>query len=111
MGNKTYTATTANGGKATFAGLEKGTYTLKETVAPNGYNLNTTEYTVTIGDNGTITSAQYDATLKGVKIGDTPVVMPATGGNGTMIFTIVGASLIACAGILFIILKKRAASK
>ena len=37
--------------------------------------------------------------------------MPATGGNGTMIFTIVGASLIACAGILFIILKKRAASK
>ena len=36
--------------------------------------------------------------------------MPATGGNGTMIFTIVGASLIACAGILFIILKKRAAS-
>ena len=110
-GSYTFEATTANGGKATFAGLEKGTYTLKETVAPNGYNLNTTEYTVTIGDNGTISSAQYDATLKGVKIGDTPVVMPATGGNGTMIFTIVGASLIACAGILFIILKKRAASK
>ncbi|WP_405357907.1 SpaA isopeptide-forming pilin-related protein [Ruminococcus sp.] len=110
-GSYTFEATTANGGKATFAGLEKGTYTLKEKVAPNGYNLNTTEYTVTIGDNGTITSAQYDATLKGVKIGDTPVVMPATGGNGTMIFTIVGASLIACAGILFIILKKRAASK
>lgn len=110
-GSDIFTATTANGGKATFAGLEKGTYTLKETVAPNGYNLNTTEYTVTIGDNGTITSAQYDATLKGVKIGDTPVVMPATGGNGTMIFTIVGASLIACAGILFVILKKRAASK
>lgn len=111
-GSYTFEATTANGGKATFAGLEKGTYTLKETVAPNGYNLNTTEYTVTIGDNGAITtSAQYDATLKGVKIGDTPVVMPATGGNGTMIFTIVGASLIACAGILFIILKKRAASK
>ena len=110
-GSYTFEATTANGGKATFAGLEKGTYTLKEKVAPNGYNLNTTEYTVTIGDNGTITSTQYDATLKGVKIGDTPVVMPATGGNGTMLFTIIGASLIACAGILFVILKKRAASK
>lgn len=110
-GSDTFTATTENGGKATFAGLEKGTYKLKETVAPNGYNLNTTEYTVNIGDDGTITSAQYDATLKGVMIGDTPVVMPATGGNGTMIFTIVGASLIACAGILFVILKKRAASK
>lgn len=107
----TFTAETKNGGKATFAGLKKGTYTLKETVAPKGYNLNNTEYTVTIGADGTVTSAQYDATLKGVKIGDTPVVMPATGGNGTMIFTIVGASLIACAGILFVILKKRAASK
>lgn len=105
------TATTENGGKATFTGLEQGTYTLKETVAPKGYNLNTTAYTVTINADGTVTSAQYDNTLKGVKIGDTPVVMPATGGNGTMIFTIVGASLIACAGILFVILKKRAASK
>ena len=107
----TFTAETKDGGKATFAGLKKGTYTLKETVAPKGYNLNNTEYTVTIGADGTVSSAQYNATLKGVKIGDTPVVMPATGGNGTMIFTIVGASLIACAGILFVILKKRAASK
>ena len=111
MGSDTFTAETKNGGKATFAGLKKGTYTLKETVAPKGYNLNNTEYTVTISADGTVTSAQYDATLQGVKIGDTPVVMPATGGQGTMIFTIVGASLIACAGILFIILKKRAASK
>ena len=110
-GTDSFEATTANGGKATFAGLEQGTYTLKETVAPKGYNLNNTEYTVTINADGTVTSAQYDAILKGVKIGDTPVVMPATGGNGTMIFTIVGASLIACAGILFVILKKRAASK
>lgn len=110
-GTDTFTAETKNGGKATFAGLKMGTYTLKETVAPKGYNLNNTAYTVTIGANGTVTSAQYDATLQGVKIGDTPVVMPATGGQGTMIFTIVGASLIACAGILFIILKKRAASK
>ena len=110
-GSDTFTAETKDGGKATFAGLKKGTYTLKETVAPKGYNLNNTEYTVTIGADGSVTSTQYDATLKGVKIGDTPVVMPATGGNGTMIFTIVGASLIACAGILFVILKKRAASK
>ena len=101
------TATTDNGGKATFTGLKAGTYTLKETNPPKGYNLNETEYTVTINANGTVTSAQYDATLKGVKIGDTPVVMPASGGQGTMIFTIVGISLIACAGVLFIVLKKR----
>lgn len=101
------TATTNNDGKATFTGLKAGTYTLKETNPPKGYNLNETEYTVTINANGTVTSAQYDATLKGVKIGDTPVVMPASGGQGTMIFTIVGISLIACAGVLFIVLKKR----
>ena len=107
MGNKTYTATTANGGKATFTGLKKGAYTLVETKAPDGYNLNTTQYTVTIGADGAVTSAQYDATLKGVKIGDTPVVMPATGGPGTMMFTIIGASLIACAGILFIVIMRK----
>ena len=106
-GSDVFTETTANGGKATFTGLKAGEYTLKETVAPNGYNLNNTEYTVTINADGTVTSAQYDATLNGVKIGDTPVVMPATGGQGTMIFTIVGISLIACAGLLFIVLKKR----
>ena len=107
MGNKTYTATTANGGKASFTGLKKGTYTLAETKAPDGYNLNTTQYTVTIGADGAVTSAQYDANLKGVKIGDTPVVMPATGGPGTMMFTIIGASLIACAGILFIVIMRK----
>ena len=106
-GSDVFTETTANGGKATFTGLKAGEYTLKETVAPNGYNLNNTEYTVTINADGTVTSAQYYATLNGVKIGDTPVVMPATGGQGTMIFTIVGISLIACAGLLFIVLKKR----
>ena len=107
MGSKTYTATTANGGKATFTGLKKGTYTLVETNPPKGYNENTTQYTVTIGADGAVTSAQYDATLKGVKIGNTPVVMPATGGPGTMMFTIIGASLIACAGILFIVIMRK----
>ena len=106
-GSDVFSATTANGGKATFTGLKAGTYTLKEIDPPKGYNLNETEYTVTINADGTVTSAQYDATLKGVKIGDTPVVMPASGGQGTMIFTIVGISLIACAGVLFIVLKKR----
>lgn len=105
------TGVTANGGKLTFTGLKKGTYTLKETAAPNGYNLNTTEYTVTIGADGAVTSVAYDQTLKGVKIGDTPVIVPATGGPGTVMFTIIGASLIACAGILFVIVRKKRASK
>ena len=95
--NYSKTSDTVNG-VVTFSGLKAGTYTLKETAAPKGYNINNTEYTVVIASDGTITK---------VTVGDTPIIVPATGGQGTMIFTIIGASLIACAGIFFIIFKRR----
>lgn len=102
---------TANGGKLTYTGLKMGTYTLKETEAPAGYNLNTTEYTVVIKADGTVESVAFDQTLKGVVVGDTQVIVPATGGPGTVMFTVIGASLIACAGVLFVILKKKRSAK
>ena len=40
--------TTKNGGKLTITGLDAGTYKLKESKAPTGYVLDTTEYTITI---------------------------------------------------------------
>ena len=92
-------------GVVTFSGLKAGTYTLKETAAPKGYNINNTEYTVVIASDGTITMG--NDTITKVTVGDTPIIVPATGGQGTMIFTIIGASLIACAGIFFIIFKRR----
>ena len=92
-------------GVVTFSGLKAGTYTLKETAAPKGYNINNTEYTVVIANDGTITMS--GDTITKVTVGDTPIIVPATGGQGTMIFTIIGASLIACAGIFFIIFKRR----
>ena len=52
---------------------------------------------------GKCTEAEYGEAVRRV--------LAFLGGNGTMLFTIIGASLIACAGILFVILKKRAASK
>lgn len=105
INNYSETKNTSNG-EVTFSGLKAGTYTLKETAAPDGYNINTTEYTVVISANGTVTV--NGTTAAKVTVSDTPIVMPATGGQGTMIFTIIGISLIACAGVLFIILKKRA---
>lgn len=103
-------AATGTDGKATFTGLRAGTYKVKETTAPDGYNLNNTEYTVVIAADGTITISGDTKTA--LTVGNTPVVMPKTGGPGTLIFTIVGASLITCAGILFvIILKKKKSSK
>lgn len=106
-GNKT--ATTDGQGKVTFSGLKAGTYKVVETVAPNGYNLNSTEYTVVIGNDGKITVNGTPATE--VTVGDTPVAMPKTGGNGTAIFTIIGVSLMACAGVLLVIVRRRRATR
>lgn len=100
---------TDNDGYAYFTGLKAGTYYLKETAAPTGYNLNSEVITVTIAANGTITSSNL--VNNSIVVKDTPIVMPATGGTGTMIFTIVGASLIACAAVLFVVLKKKKAAK
>lgn len=87
----------------------EGTYYIQESQAPAGYALNKDVFTVNItkGSNS-IESGVHNATV----VTDTKVKLPDTGGAGTMIFTIVGASLIVCAGILLVIvLKKRSSSK
>ncbi len=100
----------ANKGIATFKGLKPGTYYLKETTAPAGYNLNATVYTIAISADGSVTS--NGAGVNGpVQVGDTPLLTPNTGGMGTMIFTIGGAALIACAGVLFLIVRKKKTAK
>lgn len=98
-------ATTDANGLVKYTGLNAGTYYVKETAAPTGYNLNAQVVTVTISKDGVVTSSA----LKdgNVVVEDTPIVMPATGGTGTMIFTVIGISLIACAGILLVVLKKK----
>lgn len=101
------TVTTADGGKASFTGLAAGTYYLKETNAPAGYTLNNEVFTIVVSANGTIQNeAEYTVTVE-----DSKVVVPQTGGMGTMIFTIVGLSLIACAGVLFVVVRRKKASK
>ena len=91
-------------------GIKPGTYYLKETTAPAGYNLNATVYTIAISADGSVTS--NGAGVNGpVQVGDTPLLTPNTGGMGTMIFTIGGAALIACAGVLFLIVRKKKTAK
>ena len=100
--------TGANGaaeGTATFAGLSEGTYYLKETVAPTGYNLNTTVFEITVPGNNTTTG------IVNQTVTDSLLVTPNTGGVGTMMFTIGGAALIACAGVLFFIVRKKKSAK
>ncbi len=95
-------------GIAKFDGLAPGTYYVKETTAPDGYNLNSHVFPITIADNGTVSGTGVDGIQ--LTVTDTKVIVPNTGGEGTLIFTIVGIALIACAAVLFIIYKKKNAS-
>lgn len=85
--------------------LPADTYYVAETAPPTGYNLNSTESTITLSDStpngiGTVT------------VKDTKAKMPQTGGTGTLVFTIVGGSLVLLAAALFIIvMKKRSSAK
>lgn len=107
------TKTTDSSGNVTFAKLAAGTYKVKETVAPAGYNLNSSEYTVVISTTGviTVTVDGNSSTVNQVEVPDYPVTVPQTGGMGTMMFYVGGAALIACAGVLLFVLKRKKAAK
>lgn len=125
-----YTATTGEDGALTFVGLDAGTYTLVETVAPEGFKLDDTPHTVvitptygnndklvkleiTIDDNPTSTYEVSYETTGEVKVTTNKTIttniantklsaLPSTGGIGTTIFTIVGCGImIAAAGLFF----------
>lgn len=111
--------------------LAKGTYYVKETVAPEGYVLPTgdaawTEIVINptisqkanAGANGAMyeltalaNSTDNDLAVVTRNIKNIKLTVPETGGMGTAIFTICGASLIALAGVMFVILKKKKANK
>lgn len=109
-------------------GLDKGTYYLKETKAPTGYNLlendialtinatlsNTSSYSgdpssalatgalsITVGDtttNGDTTSGIVSTTVKN----NAGTVLPSTGGIGTTLFYVIGGVLVLAAIVLLV---------
>ena len=132
--NKVYTATTDEDGHMTFKGLDAGTYKLVETVAPEGFTLDTQEHTVVISatynDDGTLNSytividgnpgSTYTATYNNGNITNiagtsstTEIVnttmgtLPSTGGMGTYLFTIIGVVVMAVAAGAFFISRRR----
>ena len=103
-------------GVVSFKGIDQGTYYVKETKAPEGYNLNTTLFEVTLDPSfttaadGVVKMNLGDTDKFQLTVEDTPAKLPTTGGEGTLLFTIIGASLVLIAGALFVVvLRKRTA--
>ena len=121
----TTTITTPANGKVVFQGLKNGEYTLTETKAPAGYNklasalgvkvdglndgTDTTDATVHItynNDNG----SKYDQTASNGVIpvqNKSGVILPGTGGMGTIAFTVIGVLVIAL-GVAWTLKRKNA---
>lgn len=108
---------TVDGGSATltFSGLGAGTYTLTETVTPDGYNtISPIEFTINFESNTLKFSSNNDAiVLDEVNNVFTATIanysgsqLPSTGGIGTTIFYIVGGVLVVFAVVL-LVTKKR----
>ena len=86
-------------GYAVIDGLDAGTYTLTETKAPDGYVKSDTPLTIVIPDNADGENV--------VSVSFANSQIPHTGGTGTLMFTIGGAAIIATAGVLLLVSRKK----
>ena len=101
-------------GKLTFSGLAAGTYTIKETKTPNGYN-NIDDITLVVAFN----NKTFTYVWSGGATGNTDTVtvvnqfgaeLPETGGMGTTLIYTVGG-ILCFAALVLLITKKRMASE
>ena len=99
------TVTTIASGKFTIEGLDAGTYELKETQQPAGYNILSAPVTIVIKEDGKIIYKSSEVSMVKVE-NKSGSLLPSTGGRGTTLFYILGAILVVGSGVV-LITKKR----
>ena len=100
-------------GAVTISGLNKVSYWLEETKAPDGYNLllNRQEVDMTQSSNYTAIVTGDTYTKDGVQvINNAGATLPSTGGMGTTLFYVIGGGLMVAAVVL-LVTKKRMENK
>ncbi|HFR3186825.1 TPA: isopeptide-forming domain-containing fimbrial protein [Streptococcus suis] len=102
-----FTFVSSTDGKFEVKGLNAGTYQLVETKAPDGYALLTSPIEFQVGP-GTWTDTSATAIDGHARVNNKKVTIPQTGGIGTLVFTVVGLSVMVFA---FIAMKKRQAEE
>lgn len=111
--NKNVMTSPASTGEFTIKGLKAGTYYLKETEAPKGYNLLAKTIKVVITDDGQVQVEKNGAVtnVKRVEVQNkSGTLLPSTGGAGTTMIYLVGALLVLGSGVV-LASKRRSNSK
>lgn len=104
------TLTSLDNGRIDIEGLKAGTYYLKETKAPDGYNLLKTIQKIEIGEDGSI-KLNNNAITDDVKVkNNSGIELPSTGGMGTTLIYLAGIVLVVLSGYV-LISKRRASTK
>lgn len=97
-------------GKVTIDGLGSGTYYLEETKAPENYDQldERVEFTIGTADNAaSVSGGAYQSGGVQVENVASSIILPGTGGMGTTVIYVVSAVVLACAGTLLVIRRRR----